>query len=379
MGQDIFFSLEQASFFNPRAIWKQSLGLSILNSSHIYSNLRKRFPENLYLTSSTITFVKNNKISVDLVADLSHSSRFDMVIAADGLNSTIRKALFPDLIPNFRRDFVSWHGSIETESIINSKFFDDISPVYLFKKGHFLFYKVPAPDYETSKKILLSWSVYTQPTTSSIADLHQLARDMLPTPIADFICNTKSPSMQPIFDYIVPSFVVGNTCLLGQTGANVGPHAASPELRELTGALSLAQALDPKENSDLNTSLAEWNESQLKLAKGQKALSEKLGRGFVTTPPDWASMDSTSMGLWWQAQIDEKPWQTPAPKTVPWIKLISEEDDTWPSPLTPPSKQFMPSLNSKEKAGDMINNLCTEFESGLILEQSSKNPRTRGV
>lgn len=333
-----------------REIWKQSLSLIPFNWSDLYWTLRKRVADEDYKTDHTVSAIlepHTGEYSKCYIT--THSStdplktdqhEFDRIIAADGVRSLVRSHLFPNMKATYA-NYIAWRGIISDQTIVNDPLFNGDAPMFMFPYGHILFYKIPAHDYNLSKKMVLNWVMYEYDKDFSIDDafidkhgrlshqsishknlradhikhLAEFAHAALPAPIAKIICQTPAPFIQLVLDYQAPSFVKGRVCLLGDA-ATILPHAASGALRALSGAISLAEAMDPASHSDIDASLAQWNQAQIKLANGQCTLAKAMGKALVTEPPPWVEMNPSTMNQWWNALMEGKTWHATTTTSV---------------------------------------------------------------
>lgn len=314
---------------NVRRILEQPLFLTPFNWTHIYSNLLKRFPSEHYLRGQNVNFIYQDNECCYVETNNSTLHKFDRIIAADGIGSIVRKTLFPETSLQYA-NYIAWRGLLDDQAIVNDDLFNLHCPFYMFSNGHLVMYKIPALDYEETGRMLLNWVLYeynngkislidknsTNRSTSippgmlandQINYLHSLAHQVLPSSIANIICQTKEPFIQAIFDYQAPRYVVDRICLLGDAGDTKRPHTASGLVSALEGAISLAEALDPSV-ADFEKSLKQWSDSQLLAAEKQSSLAKMLGRAMVTEPPNWQSMDQESTSHWWSDLMQGKNW-----------------------------------------------------------------------
>lgn len=312
-----------------RSILEQPLFLTPFNWTHIYSNLLKRFPEEYYLIGQNVNSVRQDKEGCYIETNHSTVHHFDRIIAADGINSIVRKTLFPETSLQYA-NYIAWRGLLDDPSIVDNDFFNLHCPFYMFSNGHLVIYKIPAADYEKTGRMLLNWVLYEYNNdkvslvdkngsnrrtsippgmleNTHINHLHSLAYKVLPSSIAKIVCQTKEPFIQAIFDYQAPNYMVDKICLLGDAGHTKRPHTASGLVSALEEAITLAEAMDPS-IPDIEDSLKQWNDRQLIEAEKQNFLAKTLGRAMVTDPPNWLTMDKESTLIWWNNLMLGKNW-----------------------------------------------------------------------
>lgn len=326
------FSVKEEGILDQtRCIWEHPAFLTTLNWTEIYLNLRKRFPDSHYLTGKSVQTVRQNEAGC--VVETSDSSRyhFDNVIAADGIHSLVRRTIFPEVTLQYA-DYIMWRGVIEAEAVAYEHQFQAKVPFYVFSHGHLLGYKIPAVASDRKNKGLINWGLYgcssktffenVMPQVEGspcisipfeklqdthLENLHTFAREVLPSPIAQMICDTKQPFIQVIYDCCVPQYVIGRVCFLGDAGTVKRPHIASGLVSALEGAMSLVASVDPYTLNKIEV-LKKWNEVQVQKEKAQLALAQLLGKAMVSQTPAWSNMDENSLSAWWNNLMLGKTW-----------------------------------------------------------------------
>lgn len=183
----------------------------------------------------------------------------DMVIAADGPSSTLRKILLPEVKRNYA-GYVAWRGTVsekEASPTARETFVDKFT--FCHSRGmQILAYVIPGEN--GSLKVgerLINWvwycnypqdsTEYKELMTDSDGKTHhvtlpigkmresileqqrQYAKKMLPPQFAEVVCGTKQPFIQAITDVISPrnSFFDGKLLLVGDAIAGFRPHTAA--------------------------------------------------------------------------------------------------------------------------------------------------------
>lgn len=366
-----FLTKDDSAPQQARTIFQQPFSFTPLNWSQIYANLRKRIPDEHYLASTEVTSVLQDATQCYVEAKGAHGFVFDRVILANGMASTVGKKYFPTATPN-HSDSVTWKGVITDQKIATLPLFCNHSPVYLFSNGYLVFYQTPAHDYEKSHDLILNWSMHVLPKDISSKDLlsennnplsqerhtaylHALAKKVLPAPISDIICQTKMPTIQPIFDFQMPNYVEKRVCLVGNSAAILRPHTISNLQCALESSERLVKALDPVDKIDINSSLLAWNNLEVTLAKKQNALSSFIGEKFIYSTAKIYS------GACFKTIMDEYQCMSTSPESTETDPLVLEK-----------RKQFTPSLDKT------IENLCTSIQKVHLEEERplSNSPRT---
>lgn len=306
-------------------IWQQPLEGAAFNWQDIYQNLVCRVPPENYVCNAEVVNLQciGNHWQVQTAAKSYH---FDFIIAADGINSRVRKTIFPDLRPT-PANYVAWRG-VTTRSDL--KF--DLIPYCMFDTGHIVLYQIPAPDFHLTGRTLVNWVMYENSPHDQLTlppghlseqkrkYLHQLARDKLPPSIADIVCDAQLPFIQAIFDLQVPAYVKNKVCFIGDAATVLRPHTVSGLAKALMDGISLAQVFANADQDNLDQRLAIWNQTQIAEATQQVKLAKNMGRELVTNPPAWSEMNGALMNEWWQAVLQGMPWYL-TQSTAPACKL----------------------------------------------------------
>ncbi|HEX3971550.1 MAG TPA: FAD-dependent monooxygenase, partial [Stellaceae bacterium] len=88
--------------------------MSSVNSAwdRIYRPLRDALPDALYRAATRVAHIEQNADGVTAMLADGTSERGDLLIAADGIHSTIRATLAPEVTPRYA-GYVGWRGVIE--------------------------------------------------------------------------------------------------------------------------------------------------------------------------------------------------------------------------------------------------------------------------
>lgn len=313
-------------------IWEQPIATMGLNWSDIYSNLSKRFAStNIIIGEKALTIARDSK-GYQVTTDSGSVYTFDYVIGADGIDSCVRKTLFPGSEPQYS-NYVAWRGTVLLSQVLSADLFKNHIPYFVYPNGHILLYVIPAKDYAQTGNTLLNWVMYDTCKSwavdtlltdaqgkrhmnslppGSLSKNHEiylksLAHQVLPSTIADIICQTEEPFLQVVYDYKAPSVMKDNACLIGDAAAVLRPHVAAGVIKALTDSISLAQAFAKND-------LAGWQQQQDKALEQQIGLAKRMGDALVTQTPDWSSMiEKGMMENWWAAIVAGTTWHHQAP------------------------------------------------------------------
>ncbi|MGH2679068.1 MAG: FAD-dependent monooxygenase [Actinomycetota bacterium] len=223
---------------------------------------------------------------------------FDLVVGADGIRSTVRGLLFPDLRPAYA-GYVGWRGTVPDRDLPlrARQELRDVLTYHVGDRTHVLSYEIPATDGGS-----MNWVWYRNvPDGGPLVDLltdrtgarHDLSlpagavRDEhleelreaaaeLPPAFADLIVATPEPFVQVIVDLEVPAMVRGRVCLVGDAAFALRPHIAAGTAKAAADARVLAEAIGSAAG-DVPAALAAWEPGQLALGRATTARTREVG------------------------------------------------------------------------------------------------------
>lgn len=258
--------------------------------SYIYRSLKAALPPDDYRFNLTVKRVEQNAHGV--TAEFADGSRAtgDLLIAADGLNSTVRRQLLPAVVPHYA-GYVVWRGVLEgrdAPSEIQTRFFEHVT--FCFPEGELLLgMPNPGAGDDTGLHRRRYYFAWYRPadaeealpwlcTDSSgrqhgvaippplirpevIQDLRANAERLLAPQMAAVVTRTEQPLLQAIFDLESPQVVFGRIALLGDAAFVARPHVAAGVTKAALDAQSLVNALADS-TGDLDHGLARYAREQ---------------------------------------------------------------------------------------------------------------------
>ena len=170
-----------------------------------------------------------------------HAERVDLLVCVDGVASTARKRLLPEVDPQYS-GYVGWRGTV-TESLLSPQTFAALSDAITYglaPDSHIVAYQIPsvAGGMEEGER-LVNFVWYRNVAAGAeldelmtdrdgmprplslhpgivqdryVAAIRQTAKDVLSGPLAEMVVRTPQPFVQTIVDVEVPQMVFGRVC-----------------------------------------------------------------------------------------------------------------------------------------------------------------------
>jgi 2-polyprenyl-6-methoxyphenol hydroxylase-like FAD-dependent oxidoreductase len=269
----------------------------------VYAMLSAAFPEERVRYGAALAgFVEDRAGVTARFADDSEA-RADVLIGADGVRSTVRRQMFPD-VDLIDAGYIGWRGMVEEAALTPSTH----AAIFhrfgwgLLDREHILGYPVPGPlDDLTPGRRRFSF-VWYRPVDAGttlaemqtdatgrvypdgippqlirpevIAALRRDAEATLPPVFAEIVRNCGQPLFQPIGDLESPKLRLGRVALLGDAAFVARPHVAKGAIKAGHDAIELAAALS---NADVEDGLARYDAVRRPASAGIVAESRRLG------------------------------------------------------------------------------------------------------
>jgi 2-polyprenyl-6-methoxyphenol hydroxylase-like FAD-dependent oxidoreductase len=239
--------------------------------SRIWRPLRQALPDECYVGGKTLTRVEQDGKRVSALFGDGSRADGDVLVAADGLHSTIRAQFSPDLKPQYA-GYVAWRGVVEERTLAPA--FRDLmfhQMIFGFPDGELMLsLPMPGPDHGPHRGERCCHFVWFRPVAESelgelctdatgrshgvaippplirkelIAALKRDADALLAPQLSALVQATGPIILQPIFDLESPRIVFGRVALIGDAAFVARPHVATGVMKAAFDAQSLADAL----------------------------------------------------------------------------------------------------------------------------------------
>jgi 2,6-dihydroxypyridine 3-monooxygenase len=273
---------------------------SFTSYNAIYDGLLARLePERYHLGAECVGF-EHDPLTARF-AD-GRRERCDLLVFADGINSTGRRLLLPEVEPVYA-GYVAWRGITDA----GGRELEQAVTYQVRPDGHVLSYPIPGG--------LLNWLWYRNVAAGPGLDdlltgkdgarpggslppglvrdehvraLHAEAAE-LPPPFARLLTATGEPFIQVIADVAVPRMAFGHVCLIGDAAFTLRPHVAAGTAKAAEDGWALAEALRRDEP------LEAWEQRQLAL--GRSALARARDAGERLQHGRWPPGEPLPYGL----------------------------------------------------------------------------------
>lgn len=238
----------------------------------LYTLLRAALPNQHQLLGATVTGVQQDEAGVTAHLADGRTLNAELLVAADGIRSTVRAQLLPDVEPQYA-GYVAWRGVCD-EAALSRFTRDTLFPHFGFglpDGEQMLGYPVAGAD-DSTETGQRRWNfVWYRPAAAGaaldalmtdadgrhhaqgippqlvawqhIAAVRQAARRLLAPQFAEVLEKTGAPFLQPIFDLASPQLAHGRIALLGDAAFVARPHVGMGVAKAADDAVALTAAV----------------------------------------------------------------------------------------------------------------------------------------
>ena len=260
-------------------------------------------PEHYHLGREVPAFEPDGDV-IRVSIDGDDAVHVDLLVCADGIGSSARRHLLPDVAPAYA-GYAAWRGTVAEEHIGDEMLaaVADALVYQVIPEGHILVYPIPNVDGATEPgRRLLNFVWYrnylgtaldrlmtdregvrrdtTLPPGTvdpvQVAEIRAFATSHLAPPIAAVVLGTDEPFVQAVFDIDVPRMAFGRICLIGDAAFALRPHIAAGTAKAASDGWALAEALDTA-GGDVPAALRSWEARQLVVGRDALERSRRNG------------------------------------------------------------------------------------------------------
>jgi 2-polyprenyl-6-methoxyphenol hydroxylase-like FAD-dependent oxidoreductase len=291
----------------------------MMSWDRLYRLLRAAFPDERHHAGRAVEGFDQDERGVKVYFADGASERADWLIGADGIRSTVRRQLLPDLEPAYA-GYVAWRGLIEESAMSAAArtILGDRLAFCLPAGEQMLGYPVPGADeavapgrrrynvvwYRPAAETTALPQLLTgrdgrrydlalppgQVTRKAAAELYGDAQALLAPCCAEAVQLTREPFIQAIYDLESPRLVFGRVALIGDAAFVARPHPGMGATKAALDAVTLARALAA---SDPVAALEEWQRRRLAYGRALAERARWLGAYLAEpapAPDEWPAI-----------------------------------------------------------------------------------------
>lgn len=270
----------------------------------VHGALLDVFPAERYHLAHNVRSFTRRSDHLELQFAEQRPHRCDLIIAADGVASTIRSIVEPRTQPAYV-GYVAWRGTVAEEDLDERtvEVFADAMVYQVLDHSHILVYAIPGADGSTMPgQRLLNFVWYrnvekprlpelmtdrrgvSRPSTMppGLVRQHHLdefranAVEQLAPPMRDVVLACEEPFIQVVFDLLMEQFVHGRVAVIGDAACVARPHVAAGTAKACADGWAMVRHLAAR--TDLDEALTAWGREQLALAQRVSARTQAMGR-----------------------------------------------------------------------------------------------------
>lgn len=239
--------------------------------SRLYTMLLSVFDKHLYIRSAGVSYVSQDARSASVHCDDGRTFEADLVLACDGIRSTVRAQVLPDVHMQYA-GYVAWRGLCDeqvlshyTQSSVFNKFGFGLpqgeqiigypvaghenSTATGQRRYNYVWYR-PANHHQLKVLMTDSDGLYhplgvppNKVAWRHIAAARQAGREKLAPQFAEMLEKTAQPFLQPIYDVESNQLAFGRIGLMGDAAFVARPHVGMGVTKAAQDAMSLVDSV----------------------------------------------------------------------------------------------------------------------------------------
>jgi 2-polyprenyl-6-methoxyphenol hydroxylase-like FAD-dependent oxidoreductase len=271
----------------------------------LYGSMRRHFPAQHYHTGKKLKDIQQTAEQVTATFADGTQTTADLLIGADGPNSTVRHQFLPDAHYRYA-GYVAYRGLVNEDELEKevASLFTERFVFYQFPNSHILEYVIPGEGESLKpgqRRFNWVWYVNYDEATELphvLTDKHGRQRDysippgllapeveremrsyadtVLAPPFQKLVRATQEPFVQAILDLGVPQMTFGRVALIGDAAFIPRPHTAASTAKAAANAIALAESL-VKHNHNVSKALKSWEPRQLAYGNQLLASGQQMG------------------------------------------------------------------------------------------------------
>ena len=243
----------------------------------VWQRLRACSEESYRHGSTLVSFERRNKIVAARFSD-GTVEEADLLVAADGIQSTVRKQIFPDVQPRYV-GYIAWRGLVDEAELsrgTREQLFDRFGfclppreqmlgyPVdgpkvegQPTRRYNYVWYRPADPDRELPRLLrgadghqYVSAIPPDKLHPTVVTEMRDAAVQLLAPAFAETVCKTRKPLLQPIVDLEIPAMTSGRVAFLGDAAFVARPHVGAGVTKAAGDARMLAEMLSTHASVD---------------------------------------------------------------------------------------------------------------------------------
>ena len=304
--------------------------------SRLYGLLREALPDRCYVSGASVMQVQQTASQVTVRCTDGRTFTSDLLVASDGIRSTVRNQLAPQVEVNYA-GYVAWRGVCD-EAVLSQRTLSSVFNTFGFglptgeqligypvagagnsvqpgeRRFNFVWYR-PAADGANLKALMtdadghhhaqglpphkVSWRY--------LAGVRQAARETLAPQFAEILEKTAQPFLQPIYDCSSTQIAFGRVALMGDAAFVARPHVGMGVTKAAQDAVALADCV---EKFGASPQALQGFQSQ-RIAAGQSVVQRgrQLGAYMQSRGDAASTLQRSAVDVMMQTAIDLSPVQ----------------------------------------------------------------------